>query len=68
MTAFLAGLRVVDLSQYVPGPYASLILRDLGADVVKVEPPAGDMTRAASWNVASMVSAASGAAFSMHAA
>lgn len=45
MFPFLQGLRVLDLSQYVPGPYASLILRDLGADVVKVEPPAGDPMR-----------------------
>lgn len=46
MFAFLQGLRVLDLSQYVPGPYASLILRDLGAEVVKVEPPAGDPMQA----------------------
>ena len=45
MFPFLQGLRVLDLSQYVPGPYASLILRDLGAEVVKVEPPAGDPMR-----------------------
>ena len=35
---FLAGVRVVDVSQYIPGPYASLMLADMGADVVKVEP------------------------------
>lgn len=38
----LEGVRVLDLSQYVPGPFATLILSDLGADVVKVEPPQGD--------------------------
>src|SRR5262245_61786591 len=43
--AFLRGVRVVDLSQYIPGPYASLMLADLGADVLKVEPPAGDPMR-----------------------
>jgi alpha-methylacyl-CoA racemase len=43
--AFLRGVRVIDLSQYIPGPYASLMLADLGADVLKVEPPAGDPMR-----------------------
>ncbi|HSB20885.1 MAG TPA: CaiB/BaiF CoA-transferase family protein [Anaeromyxobacteraceae bacterium] len=37
----LAGLRVLDLSRLYPGPYATLVLADLGADVVKVEEPAG---------------------------
>lgn len=43
--AYLAGTRVIDMSQYIPGPYAALMLADLGADVVKVEPPAGDPMR-----------------------
>ena len=42
----LDGFRVLDLSQYLPGPYAGQILADLGAQVVKVEPPAGDPMRA----------------------
>jgi crotonobetainyl-CoA:carnitine CoA-transferase CaiB-like acyl-CoA transferase len=41
----LHGLRVVDLSMMLAGPYATMLLADLGADVVKVEPPRGDGTR-----------------------
>ncbi len=44
----LAGLRVVELATRLQGPLAGLQLRRLGADVVKVEPPGGDMGRAGS--------------------
>jgi crotonobetainyl-CoA:carnitine CoA-transferase CaiB-like acyl-CoA transferase len=42
----LDGVRVLDLSAYLAGPVAPLILGELGADVVKVEPPSGDVHRA----------------------
>ena len=40
-----AGLRVVDLSQGIAGPYCAMLLAQYGADVVKIEPPAGDWSR-----------------------
>src|SRR5258707_15453353 len=42
----LAGVRVIELANFIAGPLAGTLLADMGADVVKVEPPQGDMGRA----------------------
>lgn len=47
MNESLSGIKVLDFTQAMSGPFATMLLGDLGADIIKVEPPDGDQTR--SW-------------------
>lgn len=42
LSGFLTGIRILDLAHYIPGPMTTLFLRDMGASVIKIEPPQGD--------------------------
>ena len=45
MPGALSGIRVVDFTEYIAGPYATMMLADMGAEIVKVERPQGDAWR-----------------------
>src|SRR6476620_1289134 len=45
MALALDGVRIVDLTQVMGGPFCTMQLGDLGADVIQVEPPSGDLSR-----------------------
>ncbi|MBA4181404.1 MAG: CoA transferase [Anaerolinea sp.] len=44
-TGPLAGVRIIDMTRALAGPFGTMLLADLGADVIKVEPPEGDISR-----------------------
>ncbi|MGV0718703.1 CoA transferase [Mycolicibacterium sp. XJ662] len=45
MTAPLAGIRILEVGVMLAGPYATMLLADLGAEVIKIEPPGGEISR-----------------------
>jgi CoA:oxalate CoA-transferase len=45
MTGPLAGIRIIEVGVMLAGPYATMLLADLGAEVIKVEPPSGEISR-----------------------
>lgn len=46
MSKPLAGIRIIELANFIAGPLCGTLLADMGADVIKIEPPGGDMARA----------------------
>jgi len=45
LNGFLSGIKIIDLTRHLPGPLATLLLADMGAEVLKIEPPNGDELR-----------------------
>jgi crotonobetainyl-CoA:carnitine CoA-transferase CaiB-like acyl-CoA transferase len=45
MSLPLEGIRILDFTRFMSGPFATMLLGDLGADVIKIEPPGGEDTR-----------------------
>ena len=45
MSGALEGVRVIDFGQYLPGPLATMLLADAGADVIRIDPPGGPLWR-----------------------
>ena len=62
MSGLLDGVRVVDLSRVLAGPFAGQVLAEMGADVIKVEPPSGDYIRQMTWPIIKGVSFVAGSA------
>ena len=45
MTRLLDGIRVIDAANFIAGPVSTTVMADFGADVIKIEPPTGDVYR-----------------------
>ena len=45
MVMALEGIKIIDLTRLGPGPFCTMLLADMGADVIKIEPPSGDGLR-----------------------